>query len=756
MSQHTDLTDLQPLASIELRRRDPRQRRTYARELLEAIGAAFRPDAAALLVDGLLHGQRRDAADWRELAAWTTTLPSTPTAACVQARLLMRAGDAAAAASAWDRCLQAGNPTDPMLRLEHAQALTAAGRPEEAVRQLRAALADPPRYAFFPRAQTLVPQLSRATDSHLRECRIAMLGTSTTSLLAPVLEAYCLRDRVRASIYQGLYNAVTQEVFDPASGLGTFRPDIVFLLSHWRDLQLAALTDDPAGVVAGVRDERLGLWRALIDRFGCHVVQCAYDLPDSDSGGYLTSGTSGGRAAVIGAINTALRDAATAGVSILDVPGVQQRVGRGWHDPALWFSFQQHPATEALPELGDLMAAHVRAVLGLTRKVLVTDLDNTLWKGIIGEDGLDGIQVGPGSPAGEACAALQAYLLELKARGVLLAVCSKNNPDDARLPFERHPGMRLRLDDFAAFRANWDEKARNLQAIASELALGLDSFVFLDDNPMEREWIRSRHPEVAVVELGRSPLQYVADLDRGRHFFALALSHEDRARAAQYRDESARRALQSSAASLDEFLAGLGMRATAAPITRATLARVTQLVNKTNQFNLTTRRYTEAQVAELAAQPGGWARAFQLTDRMGDYGLIGVLLCRAGDAGGWEIDTWLMSCRALGRQMELYMFDRLIEAAQQAGVRSLVGVFRPTAKNAQVATLLPQLGFTLLREDATERRYGLDVPSAPLRTATHIADAQSTAWRAEAGRPLDADAADAAVPEARPTLPARE
>jgi FkbH-like protein len=386
-----------------------------------------------------------------------------------------------------------------------------------------------------------------------------------------------------------------------------------------------------------------------------------------------------------------------------------------------------HPSTDALPELAEAYVSHVRAVLGLSRKVLAVDLDNTLWKGVIGEDGLDGIGIGPGSPEGEAHLHLQRYLLELKRRGILLAVCSKNNLEDAQSPFLQHPHMALRLDDFAAFRANWEDKAVNLRAIARDLSLGLDSFVFLDDNPLERDWIRSQLPEVAVVELGSSPFQYVHRLDRANCFTALSLSGEDLARTDRYRVETLRENLRVSSASIDDFLQQLQIEASAEAVGARNLARITQLVNKTNQFNLTTRRYTEAQVRAIAEEPHGWARAFQMSDRMGSYGLIGVLFCRPADRSDtWEIDTWLMSCRTLGRQMENFMFDRLVEAAAGLRIGRIIGVYRPTAKNELVKELYDKMGFRRLDQSANEVRYQFDVPATPVATATHIRGAAAS------------------------------
>jgi FkbH-like protein len=312
-------------------------------------------------------------------------------------------------------------------------------------------------------------------------------------------------------------------------------------------------------------------------------------------------------------------------------------------------------------------------------------------------------------------------MLDLKRRGILLAACSKNNPEDAQLPFLRHTHMALRLEDFAAFRANWEDKATNLRAIAQELSLGLESFVFLDDNPLEREWVRSQLPEVTVVELGPSPFHFLRQLDRGRHFEVLSLSDEDLARTDQYRWNVQRENLRASSGSLDDFLKQLQLEARVEEVSEKNLARVTQLVNKTNQFNVTTRRYNEAQLRAIADDPRGWTGAFHVSDRMASYGLIGVLLCRPIESDNvWEIDTWLMSCRALGRQMEKFMFDRLIEAAIARQIRRIVATYRPTSKNELVKDLFDLMGFRRVGERADMFRYELDVPSKLQITANHI------------------------------------
>lgn len=691
-----------------------------AREIVDGLGSRFDADICSLLVEEL------DRVSSPLQSAWLDTLPDTPNGAWLRTQLL---SDNAALVSSWERFFSFHVRRDPLDLLAWSRALAAAGVYEEASQKLRLALGQDVRYTFFARAEALVHELGGSVRSNLRQCKIAVIGSSTTNFLVPVLRALCLRDRIGVEVYEGPYGSIEQEIWDPESGLALFRPDIVILVMHWRDLHLNAVTEDEQAWVGRFVEQRKAEWRRLSDLFACHVIQPSFDYRADEAYGHLADVLPGGRTRVIDLLNLRLREEASPNVSILNLAAAQREAGtKRWEDALAWTRYRQHPATEALPELAEAYMSHVRAVLGLSRKVLVTDLDNTLWSGVIGEDGLDGIGIGPGTAEGEAHLDLQQYMLDLKRRGILLAVCSKNNLEDAQLPFRRHPHMALRLEDFAAFRANWEDKASNLRAMASDLSLGLDSFVFLDDNPFEREWVRSQLPEIAVVDLESSPFRRLRQLHRGRYFEALSLSGEDMARSDWYRVEAQRASLHASSASLDDFLQKLQLEAAVEEVAENNLARVTQLVNKTNQFNLTGRRYTEAQVRSVAEDPQGWARAFQMSDRMGSYGVIGVLCCLPTDRGdAWEIDTWLMSCRTLGREMEKFMFDRMVEAAVERRISRIVGVYRPTAKNGLVSKLYDQMGFRRVGERGGEVRYELDVPTTPVIKATHVRNVSSSA-----------------------------
>jgi FkbH-like protein len=665
---------------------------------------AFDPSGAAAEFDALQPSPRANA---EHAVRRFASLTATPSVLYFRARLHSALGDPAAAAAAWSEFAAHSPCRDPLVLLNAARAYAAAEQWDVAALRLREALQCRPEYTFHARARGVIDEVGRHARAGVRRARIAVLGSATTSLLLPLLKSLCFRDGIEGEWYEGMYGAYRQEILDPASLLHRFAPEIVCIIPSWRDLNLPPLAaDGRERTVEAVVSEHAALWKTLADRSPCHIVQHAFDLPAAESAGSL-SGRRGGRSRVLRQINLRLAEVAPAFVSVLDTERVMTSVGiDAWEDAALWHRARQHPSTRALPALVEQQMAHIRAAVGLTRKVVVCDLDNTLWAGIIGEDGIDGIRVGNPSPEGEAHAYLQQYLKELQARGILLAVASKNNPDEARLPFTKHGGMVLRLEDFAAFEANWDDKATNLRRVAAKLSLGTDSFVFLDDNPFERAWVRSQMPEVAVVELGASPATYVRDLDAGRYFEVLSVSEEDRRRSQLYRVEAEREAFREQAGSLETFLAGLHMRASSVAISDANRARVTQLVNKTNQFNVTTRRYTEAEVSALTAR--GWCAAFQLSDRFGDHGLVGVMFCQPGSSRRWNIDTWLVSCRVLGRQLEAFMLDRAVEAARSAGITHLRGIYTPTAKNGLVADLFDRFGF--VRREATDEGQHYELP----------------------------------------------
>lgn len=568
-----------------------------------------------------------------------------------------------------------------------------------AAQTLRAALADTTRTDFLLRAEPLVRKLFANVES-AATIRLALLSNHTTTFAEKVLTVLGFRDRIRLELYTPPYGSATQDVLDPASGLHAFAPDVVILAFSWRDLGWKLLATDHEGDISRAREDCESLWHNLRERHGCTILQLTFDAPAYDPLGRLSREDLRGFRARVDELNRRLRACAPEGLFFVETQEVATTVSYSeWENRHDWVRSQQHPGLNALPELGERYLAILRALRGLTKKVLVVDLDHTLWGGVIGEDGLGGIAVGPGDPVGEAFADFQSYLKSLQERGVLLAVCSKNNEADARQPFEEHEGMILRLDDFAAFVANWQDKASNLHEIAQRLNVGLDSLVFVDDNPAECALVRQELPEVAVVPLPPHPVDFVPTLDRRRFFEALALSSDDLRRHETYRGNQRREALRASAPSLEAFLHGLAMIGRTAPVGEATLNRAVQLLARTNQFNLTTRRHEAPEVRRIAEDPASFAQTFALEDRFGDNGIIGLILAIPGeDLTTWEIDTWLMSCRVIGRGVEYWMTNELAFSARTAGKTKLLGTYRPTSKNELVRDHFAQMGFTKVAE----------------------------------------------------------
>jgi FkbH-like protein len=363
-----------------------------------------------------------------------------------------------------------------------------------------------------------------------------------------------------------------------------------------------------------------------------------------------------------------------------------------WNDARDWHKAKLPAAMDATP----LYAEHVCRVLGAargkSRKCLVLDLDNTLWGGVIGDDGVNGIKLGQGSSAGEAFLEIQRYALALRQRGIVLAVCSKNDESNARLPFREHPEMLLKEEHIAVFVANWDDKANNIREIAATLNIGIDSLVFLDDNPVERGLVRDILPEVAVPEVTDDPADYPGILARAGYFEAVALSSEDLKRADYYQANAERVSLK-KIGNLGDYLISLEMVATLTPFDGVGRVRIAQLINKSNQFNLTTRRYSESDVARFEDDPNKFCLQVRLADKFGDNGMISVVIFDRGEQE-WRCDTWLMSCRVLGRRVEELVLRHIAEAARTAGATRLIGVYLPTKKNSLVTEHFAKLGFS--------------------------------------------------------------
>jgi FkbH-like protein len=533
--------------------------------------------------------------------------------------------------------------------------------------------------------------------------RIAILGSTTTTQIAAFIDLFLFAQNIDAEIYEAPYGLLRQEILDPSSDLYAFKPDFVFLATTRRDLGAPpAASDTPEQVQAAIDaavGEWLGLWRTLYDRLGCQIIQNNFDAPPWRVFGNLEASQPGAPGNFVDCVNRDLANSAPGWVSVHDLDGLAASIGRwNWGDERFFHLAKLPCAPEHLSIYAHRIAALIGARLGRSRKCLVLDLDNTLWGGVIGDDGLAGINIGQGDAVGEAFVAFQRYARSLAERGVILAVCSKNEDANAREPFLKHSEMVLKLDDISCFVANWEDKAANPRRIAQDLNIGLDSLVFVDDNPAERALVRQLLPEVAVPEIPADPADYVRAVDQHRYFEAIAISSEDFKRTSYYRANAQRRETASNVGDIDEFLRSLEMRGWVGPVGDLELDRTVQLIGKSNQFNLTTRRYSTGDVEGMRKDPAWVTRAVKLADRFGDNGLISVALAHE-EGADLRIDTWLMSCRVLKRNVEAFLLNDLVAAAQARDLKRLTGEYIPTAKNALVKNHFASLGFKQTQAD---------------------------------------------------------
>ena len=557
--------------------------------------------------------------------------------------------------------------------------------------------------------------------------RLAVLGSSTVEHLISGIRIAGVRRNMWIDIYTGPYGQYLQELADHGSALHQFRPDTVLFALDARHLigpAARAQAREADAALERLLDRLAEAWskaRAL----GADVLQQTA-LPVFPR----LLGAHDHRLAwsphrLVGEFNARLRGRAdAAGIDLLDLSGGMHHGGLAdVHDPLFWLSAKQEISPKAAPFYGDLVGRLLAARRGRSAKCLVLDLDNTLWGGVIGDDGLDGILLGQGSTVGEAHLAVQAYALDLSRRGIILAICSKNDEANAIEAFERHPDMLLRRSDIACFSANWNDKPANLRSIAGQLNIGLDALVFVDDNPFERNIVRRELPAVRVPELPEDPAYYVGCLSDAGYFEATEVTAEDLERSMHYQGNLQRQSTKAAATDIAGYLESLCMKMPWQRFDDLGLARIVQLINKSNQFNLTTQRYTPADISALMHDKTALCLQLRLSDIFGDNGMIAVIICRPGvGPETMQIDTWLMSCRVLGRGVEEASMNLLAEQARQANISMLRGRYIPTPKNTMVADHYSKLGFDLIgRGEDGSTEWQLDLSRfTPFATSIEI------------------------------------
>lgn len=567
-------------------------------------------------------------------------------------------------------------------------------------------------------AKTLARLRTEGADlSELIAVRLGVLPSLTFDAVVQMLPAVGIRHGLALEIVAAPPDQVQQQALDPSSAINSAGADYVLLASDHRGLSLNGLTIDPIDAdeqVAAACSTLEQTAVALSANSGATVLMATIAEPMDSSFGSFDRSFAGTPRAMAAEVNRFLElSAREHGWPLVDIAELASSVGRAaWFDDRLFNLYKIPFALRFVPIYAEYVCRVLGSLRGRSRKCLVLDLDNTCWGGAIGDEGLEGIVLGMGTAEGESFLALQAAAAELKARGIMLAVSSKNEDAIAREVFRAHPDMILREEDIAVFNANWEDKASNIEAIARDLSIGLDALVFFDDNPVERETVRRSLPSVAVPELPADPAAFARILRSAGYFEAVTFSEEDRSRSLSYATNAQRAEVFAKARNLGEYLQSLEMVMTSSPFDRISRERVTQLINKSNQFNLTSRRYSQAEVASFELSKSGATCYFRLRDRFGDFGIIGVIICTDAADRAWEIDTWLMSCRVLGRQVEEAMLAELARMAVSRGIEQIRARFIPTAKNKIVARHYDSLGFTLTSEaDEGHRFYELDLKS---------------------------------------------
>ncbi len=533
----------------------------------------------------------------------------------------------------------------------------------------------------------------------LSPLRLALLGDTATQFLGQALRGAGYAEGYDLKLWEADFNQVERQVFDPGSELYEYNPDIIIIFQSSHKL-LGAYNKLNAETYSSLAESRLqmvnSMYQQLKQSLKAKIIYYNYtEINDAVFGNYANKVTSS-FLYQLRKLNVGLMELAASNPDffICDISTIQNQVGKAnFFQSSIYINTEMVLSIDALPEVASKTLDIIKALNGKFKKCVILDLDNTTWGGIIGDDGLENIQVGS-LGIGKAFSEFQYWIKKLQRRGIIVAVCSKNTESIAKEPFEKHPDMVLRLADIAVFVANWETKVDNIRHIQSILNIGFDSMVFLDDNPFERNIVRENISGITVPELPEDPAEYLEYLYSLNLFETISFSGEDAERTRQYQVEAERSVLQKSFASEDEFLQSLEMVSIVEPFTKFNTPRVAQLSQRSNQFNLRTVRYTEADIESIAGNSNYTPFTFTLQDKFGDNGLICIIILNKQSADTLFIETWLMSCRVLKRGMEDFTLNTIATFAKENGFTYLLGEYIPTAKNEMVKDHYKKLGFT--------------------------------------------------------------
>ncbi len=560
------------------------------------------------------------------------------------------------------------------------------------------------------------------TDS--KSLKIAVMGSCSIQHISIVLRYLLHEECIETDLYEGQYNGIAMDVLDKSSNLYLFKPDIVIIIPHHEDIQLYPSVLETQDRVERKIDLEMDyykkIWNNLSEIEGVQIIQTNFVIPPLRQYGNMEKKLCYSASSFLTVLNQRILKECPSNVTIVDLDEYASDVGKyNWFDYSAYFLYKLGFRMDYLSEVCKLFVRQILAAQGKTRKCLVLDLDNTVWGGIIGDDGCEGIQLDPNNAVGEAYRFFQKYILSLKNRGVILAVCSKNDESIAKAPFEKNDNMILKLDDIACFIANWDDKAQNLKRIAEKLNIGLDSMVFFDDNPAERKLVRDFLPMVYVVDVPEDPAYYAIQMEKESPFEWQQLTHEDVIRNTNYISNDKREKLRETIVDYDAYLRALEMKGHIYALSIENVQRFTQLINKSNQFNVRTMRYTEMDILKYMNDVNYKCLCGELEDKFGDHGLISCIILRRDDSNVF-IDTWVMSCRVLKRGVETMMFERVLEEIKNWGCETLYAQYIETNKNALVRHLYDQFGFLQIGYDEETKSIMYQLTDFEFRGAYNI------------------------------------
>ena len=550
--------------------------------------------------------------------------------------------------------------------------------------------------------KSLKRELENTKDTFI-EKKIAILGGSTTNEVKLNLELFLLKEGIKPIFYESEYNKYYEDALF-SQELLEFKPDIVYVYSTIKNIKKF-----PSIIFEKKQNEELFtyeskklemIWESLFSKLSCVVIQNNFELPQIRITGNSSFYLDGGNINFINKLNLFISEATKKynNLYINDINYLSSLIGlEKWYDNELWFNYKYAVSFEGITYIAHSVASIIKSIYGKNKKAIALDLDNTLWGGVIGDDGVNGIKIGSETAIGEAYEDFQKYIKNLKDIGIILTINSKNDLENA-LEGLRHPSMILHKDDFFTIKSNWDLKSNNILESAREINIGEDSFVFIDDNPVERELVRSQLQNVAVPEIGNKIELFKNFIDRNNYFEIISLSKEDLERAKYYQDNQNREKEQQNYSNYSDYLKSLNMIAEIDEAKEIYLERIYQLINKTNQFNLTTKRYTKSEVEEIYKDPNHILLYGKLKDKFGDNGLISIIIGKqVGDV--LEIPLWIMSCRVLKRDMEIAMLNELVDLAKKRGIKKLRGTYIPSKKNSMVKDHYKNLDFKFEKEE---------------------------------------------------------